>query len=105
MCIRAADDLFFDKTTSDREILRVVYQRLPEANRRRFESRTGLMRIGVVAQHERVLIGGVFEVIKDSFFFHQARHEVESRFIVLNAILARVITAFQVVAKVSEAEL
>src|SRR4029079_14919407 len=33
MCVRSANDLFFDETTSDRELLLVVDQALPEPNR------------------------------------------------------------------------
>ena len=44
-------------------------------------------------------------VVEDPFFFHQTRHEIESSFVVLNAILAFLIAALQIVTKISEPEI
>ena len=47
------------------------------------------MRGRIVREDQRVLVLGMLEEIKDSFFFHQAGDEVEIGLAVLDAVLAR----------------
>jgi len=105
MRIRAGHHLLFYKTTRDRQILRVVHQRLTKVHRTRSQSRTGWIAGRVVVQHQRVFVRAVFEVVEDAFFFHQARHEIKSSFVVLHTVVTLVVCRFQIVAKITEPEI
>ncbi len=50
-------------------------------------ARQGFVRADVVRQHQRVLVPVVREVVVDAFVLHQAAHEGEVGFLVLDAVL------------------